>query len=60
MSAVPKGAVVALKWLAIAFAVYVVIKNPTLAADIIKSVWSALVSIAEAIITLFDHLLGRK
>ncbi len=56
----PKGAVVALKWLAIAFGVYVVIKDPTLAATIIKSVWSALVSIAEAIITLFDHLLGRK
>jgi hypothetical protein len=40
--------------------VYVVIKNPAMAADIIKSIWSALVSIAEAIITLFDHLLGRK
>ena len=60
MSAVPKGAVVALKWLAIAFGVYVVIKDPTLAATVIKSIWSALVSIAEAIITLFDHLLGRK
>ena len=60
VSAVPKGAVVAIKWLVIAFGVYVVIKNPAMAADIIKSIWSALVSIAEAIITLFDHLLGRK
>lgn len=56
----PKGAVVALKWLAIAFGVYVVIKNPAMAADIIKSIWSALVSIVEAIFTLFDRLLSRK